>query len=297
MIVIDGMASTGRGLTLVDDLDAGAGGRRRSRISTGFAALDERIDGLQPFRMVVAATPSIVASSTIGLDLVRSAALTQRRPALFMSSVLGEGEVSSQLVAAEAGLALKAFRAGVFDQAEQARVTAARDAVRAAPLVICRDTRGVDFGIGEIEAAARRAKAEHGVELVVVDNPTLLAESGRDADVRLDDISHRIKAVASRFSLAVVITAQLARPPAARGDTRPRMGDLGKAALVAEVADTVILVHLPAEVDPRSPRIGDAEFFVTKNRHGGMDNPASPFCTPTMVAGYREGYPRFTAPR
>jgi replicative DNA helicase len=247
--------------------------------------------------MVVVATPSVMASSTIGLDLVRAAALAQRRSTLFMSSVTGQDEVSSRMVAAEARIALKMVRSGVLDEAEQARAVAARDAVRTAPLVICGDTRGVDFGIAEIEATARRAKAEHGVELVVIDNPTLLAESGRDTEIKLDDISRRIKTVASRFSLAVVVTTQLALPPAARGETRPRMSDLGKAALVAEVADAVILVHLPAEVDPTSPRIGEAEFFVTKNRHGGMDNPASPFCTPTMAAGYQESYARFAVSR
>jgi replicative DNA helicase len=81
-----------------------------------------------------------------------------------------------------------------------------------------------------------------------------------------------------------VVAAQLNRDPEYRIDKKPMLADLRESDAIAQAADLVILIHREDAYDYQSPRAGEADFIVAKNRHG----PAA-----TVTVAFQDHYARF----
>ena len=84
-----------------------------------------------------------------------------------------------------------------------------------------------------------------------------------------------LKAIAREFSIPVVMLCQLNRLAEGRSDRRPYLSDARESGAVENDSDVAILIHRPDFHEPESPRAGEADLIVDKNRNGRRGKPRS----------------------
>src|SRR5690606_41977425 len=107
---------------------------------------------------------------------------------------------------------------------------------------------------------------------LVVDPAGRLDSRGREEN-RTQEISaytRGLKKLAMEWNIAVVALCQLNREAERRDDQRPRLSDLRDSGSVEQDADVVIGVYRADYYNRESPRSGEADLLVLKNRSGGL---------------------------
>ena len=85
-----------------------------------------------------------------------------------------------------------------------------------------------DLNIMELRAKARQLKAEHKIELLVVDYIQLLHAGSRieSRQQEISFISRSLKALAKELGVPVLALSQLSRAVEQRDDKKPQLSDL-----------------------------------------------------------------------
>jgi replicative DNA helicase len=122
----------------------------------------------------------------------------------------------------------------------------------------------------EMRAKARRLKADHGLDLLVVDYLQLMQGHGRfdNRQQELASISRSLKGLAKELDVPVVALSQLSRAPEARADRRPQLSDLRESGALEQDADVVMLIFREEMYERTPENENKAEIIVAKQRNG-----------------------------
>jgi replicative DNA helicase len=128
----------------------------------------------------------------------------------------------------------------------------------------------------KVLARARQLKAQHGLDLLIVDYLQLLhGEEKRRYDGRQNEvasIARGLKNLAKALQVPVIALSQLSRDSVKRTDKKPQLSDLRESGEIEQAADIVVLLHRPYAYDPESnPDPTKAEWIVAKHRNGPTD--------------------------
>lgn len=240
-----------------------------SGIRTGFTDLDRVLGvGMQPGQLITVAARPGVGKTVLTLDVARNVAFKQRRPVLYFSLEMPKREIRQRIMSATASVPLAFIREGKLSDSDWARIARAAGETGDAPLFVD-DTS--ELTIGRFRSICRRHKMLHGdLGLVVVDYLQLLrADGAHDNEVsRITEISQGLKHAARELECPVMAAAQLNRMSEQRADKKPQMSDLRSSGSIEQDSDVVILIHRPDMHEKESPRSGEADFIVDKNRSG-----------------------------
>lgn len=238
-------------------------------IPTGLVDLDHLLNGLRPGQLVVvAARPGVGKSILLG-GIVQHAAWRRKLPAMLFSLEMTTVELGMRLVSAESSVPLTAIQNGRLDDAAWSRVTRAVGESGEAPLWI---DDSADLTLADIRSRARRQARRTGLDLIAVDYLQLIsAPRAENRQVAVGAISRGLKLLAKELGVPVVVAAQLNRNPEHRADKRPLMSDLRESGSIESDADVILLIHREDYHDKESPRAGEADLIVDKNRGGPED--------------------------
>ena len=145
-----------------------------------------------------------------------------------------------------------------------------------APLFID-DTPGLN--IFELRAKCRRLKAQHGIDLVVVDYLQLMSAGSEkgNREQEISSISRSIKSIAKELDVPIIALSQLSRNVETRGgDKRPLLSDLRESGAIEQDADIVAFIYRAeyygiTEHPDGIDTTGLAELILAKHRHGALD--------------------------
>ncbi len=253
-------------------------------ISTGFADLDSLTGGLRPGQLAVIAARPAIGKSTLALDLLRAACIRQNLPGALFTRETRRTDVSMQLLAAEARVALHHMRSGSMNDDDWTRLARRMPEVSTAPLYIQDDAYAT---FTDLRAQCRRLCSQRDLQLIVVDALHLLTYGTRPFASRyeeISEISRCLKLLAMELSVPVVAVSELNRGPEQRPDKKPMLNDLRDSGALEDNADIVILIHREDAYEKDSPRAGEADFIVAKHRHGP---------TATITVAFQGHYGRF----
>ncbi|WP_199043190.1 replicative DNA helicase [Glycomyces salinus] len=244
-------------------------------LSTGLADLDKLLGGLRPGQLVVIAARPAMGKSILAADFARHASLHLGIPTLLCSLEMSGEELAGRLICAEAGGNLGWFTgtAQIPDDQIGRTVTAATK-LADAPLFIDAAT---DTTITRLRSKARRLAAQHrdsgGLGLVVVDYLQLMPTSGgpESREREIAEISRGLKLLAKDLACPVVALSQLNRNVEGRQDKRPLLSDLRESGAIEQDSDVVLLLHREDYYEADSPRQGEIDINVAKNRGGRCD--------------------------
>jgi len=195
-------------------------------LATGIDELDRKTAGLQPSEFIIIAGRPSMGKTSFALNIARHAAIALRRKVLILSLEMSKEHVAQRLLCGEARMDLHKVRTGNLDPPDWPRLTSAAGRLHEAPIFI--DDQAA-LSVLEARAKARRMKAEHGLDLVVLDYLQLMR--GRHSENRqqeIAEISRSLKALAKELRVPVVALSQLSRAVEARAqkDYRPQLSDL-----------------------------------------------------------------------
>jgi replicative DNA helicase len=210
----------------VDEIEVASGrSGEMTGVPTGFTDFDALTNGLHPGQMIVIAARPAMGKSTIGLDIVRSAAIKHKMAAVVFSLEMSRTEITMRLLSAEAGIQLQHMRKGTMREEDWTRLASTMGRVSDAPLFI---DDSPNMSLMEIRAKCRRLKQRENLKLVVIDYLQLMS-SGKRVESRQQEVSEfsrALKLLAKELEVPVIAISQLNRGPEQRTDKKPAMSDL-----------------------------------------------------------------------
>ena len=241
-------------------------------LATGFGDLDKLTSGLQPSDFIIIAGRPSMGKTAFALNVAKYAGVEQHRRVLVLSLEMSKEQLVQRLLCSEARVDSHKVRTGYLDQRDWTRLTNAAGRLADAPIYI---DDSPALSVLEARAKARRMKAEHGLDLIVIDYLQLMR--GRNPENRqqeISEISRSLKALAKELSVPVLALSQLSRAVEARQskDYRPQLSDLRESGALEQDADVILFVYRAERYGLQSED-GEkvAEIIIGKQRNGPVD--------------------------
>jgi replicative DNA helicase len=252
----------------LDDIEARP--HHPAGLTTGITDLDRILCGLRRKELVTVAGATSMGKSVLLIDIARHVAIKLGLTVAFFSLEMSKEELFERVIAAEAGVRHRNVRTGNLDPGEWQRITNKIGPMSNAPLFLADEA---PMTIRQVGVKAERLQRQRGLDLIILDHMHLV-DAGRriDDDVKkLSEISWGLKnQLAMNLNIPVLAAAQLNRNPSARPDKRPQLSDLKGSSSIEQDSNIVILVHREDYYDKESPRAGEADLIVAKNRSGEL---------------------------
>ena len=237
-------------------------------LATGFRDLDIRTAGLQRSDLIVVAGRPSMGKSALAACMVEHAGVVEKKPVAFFSLEMSKEQLVQRMLCSHARVDAHKVRTGFLSQADWPRLVTAAGKLSEAPIFID-DSPGIT--VMELRAKARRLKAQHDIQMIVLDYLQLMHGSSAKSDNRqqeISDISRSLKALARELNVPVIAISQLSRAVEQRSDHRPQLSDLRESGAIEQDADLVILLLREEYYNPTEENKGIAEVIIAKQRNG-----------------------------
>lgn len=240
-------------------------------IPSGFYDLDEMLGGFNPGEMTVIAARPAMGKTAFVLNLMDHAAthvadsLGYAPSVLFFSLEMGRASIVQRMLVARAQVEAHRLRSGRLHDREYADLVEAAGALKGARLFID-DTPGLS--IMALRSRARRLKAEHGLDMIVIDYLQLLSAKAESRQQEISTISRSLKELARELEIPLITLAQLSRSVESREEKRPQLSDLRESGSIEQDADVVAMLYRPEYYFPIDENKGKAEVLIVKHRNG-----------------------------
>ena len=261
-------------------------------LATGFRRLDELTSGFQPSDFIIIAGRPSMGKTAFALNIAKNVGVVLRKNVLILSLEMSKEQLVQRLLCSEAKVDSQKVRTGYLEQRDWHRLTNAAGRLADAPIFID-DTPALS--VLEARAKARRMKAEHALDLVVIDYLQLMR--GRNVENRqqeISEISRSLKALSKELAVPVVALSQLSRAVEARQskDYRPQLSDLRESGALEQDADLIIFLYRPDRYGlPVEGDDGNAEAIIGKQRNGPVDK--VPLVFLPEFASFEDPAPRY----
>jgi replicative DNA helicase len=241
-------------------------------VPSGFTALDRITSGWQKSDLVIIAARPGMGKTAFVVSALRNAAVDFKIPVAIFSLEMASVQLVNRMISAEAELEGEKIKKGNLADHEWAQLVHKTSRLSSAPIFID-DTPALS--ILELRAKCRRLKAEHNVQLIVIDYLQLMrGEQGGNREQEIASISRALKGIAKELNVPVLALSQLSRGVETRGgDKRPQLSDLRESGSIEQDADIVMFLYRPEyykiTVDEEGmPTQGMGEVIVAKHRNG-----------------------------
>jgi len=235
-------------------------------VPTGFTDFDRMTSGLQRQELIVIAARPSMGKTALALNMAQYASKNANVVGIFSLEMSAE-QLVSRLLCSEARVDAHRLRTGYLNREEWARLA---DALRrlCETKVFIDDTAAV--GVMEMRAKCRRLKAEHGLDLLIVDYLQLMAGRGRieSRQQEVSQISRDLKGLAKELDIPVVALSQLSRAPETRSEHKPQLSDLRESGAIEQDSDVVCFIYREEIYNPTDENQGTAELIIGKQRNG-----------------------------
>lgn len=210
-------------------------------ISTGFSELDNLIGGMRPGQLIVLAGRTKMGKSAVVGHMALSAARRGHK-VLIATLEMPAWQWLVRWVAATTGISYRRLMKDQITEQEESIARAALDRLRDLPVRFI-DNRALRILDLRIEAQAMRV--QKGLDLVVVDHIGLLGDVvyGRDPVKDLGDAAKRLREMAQKLEVPVVVLAQLSRAVELQGNKRPQLHHLRESGHLEQDSDLTILIY------------------------------------------------------
>jgi replicative DNA helicase len=238
-------------------------------VATGFEKLDLMTSGFQPSDFVIIAGRPSTGKTAFALNIAQFVGITLRGKVLVLSLEMSAQQLVQRMLCAEAKVDSQSVRTGMLQASDWTRLTSAAGRLSEAPIFI---DDSPNLTVLEARAKARRMKAEHGLELVVIDYLQLMRGRAHldNRQQEISEISRSLKALAKELAVPVVALSQLSRAVETREQRRPQLSDLRESGALEQDSDLILFLYRPSMYRDDLPieKANVAEVIVGKQRNG-----------------------------
>ncbi len=246
-------------------------------VPSGFKALDDLTAGFQHSDLIIVAARPGMGKTSFVVSALRNAAIDYGTPVALFSLEMSSVQLVNRMISSEAEVESGKLRKGNLNQSDLAKVHSAVKTLTNAKLFID-DTPGLS--LLELRAKCRRLKAQHDIQMVVIDYLQLMSggptgsKGPGNREQEIGNISRGLKGLAKELNVPVIALSQLSRAVETRGgDKRPQLSDLRESGSIEQDADQVMFLYRPeyydiTEDEEGNPLVDVGYVILAKNRHG-----------------------------
>jgi len=245
-------------------------------IPSGFTDLDRITAGWQKSDLIVLAARPGMGKTALVLSMARNIAVDFNIPLAIFSLEMASIQLVTRLISSETQLSADKLKKGNLENYEWEQLNAKIGKLVDAPLFID-DTPALS--IFELRAKCRRLKAQHDIQMIIIDYIQLMSIGGDNKGNReqeISTISRSLKALAKELNVPVITLSQLNRSVETRGGSkRPVLSDLRESGAIEQDADMVMFIYRPEyykidEDEAGNSTQGMAELIIAKHRNGAL---------------------------
>jgi len=245
-------------------------------IPSGFTDLDRVTAGWQKADLVILAARPGMGKTAFVLSMARNVAVDFNIPLAIFSLEMSSIQLVTRLISSETQLPADKLKKGNLENHEWEQLNAKIGKLVDAPLFID-DTPALS--IFELRAKCRRLKAQHNIQMVVVDYIQLMSIGGDtkgNREQEISTISRSLKALAKELNVPIITLSQLNRSVETRGGSkRPILSDLRESGAIEQDADLVMFIYRPEyykidQDEEGNSTKGMAEMIIAKHRNGAL---------------------------
>ena len=173
-----------------------------------------------------------------------------------------------RMLAADAKVSMGSVRNGRLSDTDWPKLISSAGTLSEAKLFVD-DTSAISPF--EIRARCRRLKAQHGLDMIIIDYLQLMDLKTRveSRERAVAEISKNLKMIAKELQVPVVAMAQLNRGVEGRSDRKPMLSDLRESGSIDKDSDVIMLLFREDYYEKEDPeKKGKALVIVGKQRNG-----------------------------
>ena len=251
-------------------------------VPTGFD-IDNLTAGLQPSDLIIIAGRPSMGKTSLALGMAEYAALHASAVVGIFSMEMSRAQLVLRMLSSQAHLDSHAVRTGQLKGADWERLTGAASQLQDAKIFI--DDSG-NLTVQQMRGKARRLKAEHGLDLLIIDYLQLMEgrSTSESRQQEISDISRGLKGLAKELNIPVVALSQLSRAVENRKPPIPVLADLRESGAIEQDADVVMFIYREEVYDPDTDDKGIAKILIRKHRNGPIGD---------ILLQFHENYAKF----
>ena len=245
-----------------------AGGEKVPGLSTGFSAVDSKINGLNDSDLLLLAARPGMGKTSMALNVALSAAKESGKTVAIFSLEMSREQLVTRLIATEGLVENTRLVTGNLRESDWVKIAEAASALSRTDIRI--DDNPL-LTVADMNAKCRRLD---NLGLVVIDYLQLMTSaggkgySGENRQQAVSDISRMLKIMAKELPVPVLCLSQLSRANEKREDKRPMLSDLRESGAIEQDADIVMFLSRDDYYNEDSEKRNIAECIIAKNRHG-----------------------------
>lgn len=243
---------------------------------TGYEDFDSLTSGLQRSDLVVIAARPSMGKTALALNIAANVAKTQSKVVALFSLEMAKEQLALRMLCSEAGVNQHNIRQGYIDRGDMDRIAIAASRLYKAPVHL---DDSPTMNVLEMRGKARRLRAEHGLDLIIVDYLQLVSGYGKfeNRTQEISQVARSLKALSRELRVPVIALSQLSRAVEARGHPRrPLLSDLRESGSIEQEADVVAFIYRPSYYGPDELRAAGyletdqniSEIIISKQRNG-----------------------------
>lgn len=235
-------------------------------IASGYKKLDQMTSGFQKGDFIVLAARPSMGKTALALTIASNASAEGYAVGFFSLEMSAE-QLTLRLLSAESGIAHHHIRNATITSEEWLELTKVAGQLGDMKLFID-DIAMLD--IMDLRAKARKLKAEHNVQMLVVDYLQLIhtAKKHENRHQEVSEISRALKALAKELEVPIIALSQLSRAVDSRMDKRPMLSDLRESGAIEQDADLIMFLYRESVYNQETENPALAELIVGKQRNG-----------------------------
>lgn len=235
-------------------------------VVTSFDGLDTMTSGFQPGDLIILAARPSMGKTAISLNMAINAAKNNAAVGYF-SLEMGAEQLTLRLLSAESGISHQSIRNATISSEEWIELTHVAANLAEMKFYID-DAPGIT--IMELRAKARKLKASHQLDMLVIDYLQLLHSNKRHENrhQEVSEISRSLKALAKELQVPIIALSQLSRAVDSRMDKRPMLSDLRESGAIEQDADVIMFLYRDVVYHPETENPAAAELIIGKQRNG-----------------------------
>ena len=248
--------------------------RKGKAITSGFAQLDEIINGFSKGELVVIGGRPGIGKTSLVLSMILNH-LKNRIPVAIYSLELTREAITDRLVSIRNWIPITQLKTGKLTDKEYAKVEKTLLELSKSSLYF---VSGASFSPDSFPNTLSSLIEEKGIKIVYFDYLQLMISNHprRNREQEVSDLMRMLKSLALKHRIPIILTSQMNRSVEWRGGSkRPLLSDLRESGSIEEIADKVLLIYraeihgitLDEEGNSTDSR---AEIIVAKNRIGSI---------------------------
>ena len=241
-------------------------------LPTGIYGLDKITNGLQNSDLILIAARPGVGKTSLAMNIVNNAAIKRGASVAVFNLEMPRVQLAQRSLCSVAYVSMERALKGELTVPEWKALWAANEKLSKAKIFV--DDSSLNTPV-DILSKCRRLKAEHGLDLVMIDYLQLMS-SGKKTDNRqqeVADMSRGLKIMARELNVPVIVLSQLSRAVESRQGKVPVLSDLRESGAIEQDADIVMFIHkpdIPADATEEQRRNYLCEIIIAKHRNGAL---------------------------